>query len=172
MCGSGESGLPVLIRGWEATLTRLARRERLVPPGVVRQDAQGRITVEAFPASRTDRLLFGGYQVGSACSPAPQLPRWRLPVEALASGEFPEAGVTLLLAAGNFDCLPGMDALGLLLGHGCTVVMKLNPVNTYLRPALERIFVEFVDAGWLSFVEGGPEVGVHLAHHPRSTGCT
>ena len=44
--------------------------------------------------------------------------------------------------------------------------MKLNPVNAYLRPALERVFVEFIDAGWLAIVEGGPEVGAHLAHHP------
>ena len=36
----GESGLPILIRGWEATLNRLARRERLVPPGVLGHDAQ------------------------------------------------------------------------------------------------------------------------------------
>jgi acyl-CoA reductase-like NAD-dependent aldehyde dehydrogenase len=44
--------------------------------------------------------------------------------------------------------------------------MKLNPVNAYLRPALERLFVEFIDAGWLAIVEGGPAVGAHLAHHP------
>ena len=67
---------------------------------------------------------------------------------------------------GNYAHLPGSDALALLLGHGCTVVMKLNPVNAYLRPALERVFVEFIDAGWLAIVEGGPQVGAHLAHHP------
>ena len=44
--------------------------------------------------------------------------------------------------------------------------MKLNPVNAYLRPALERVFVEFIDAGWLAIVEGGAQVGAHLAHHP------
>ena len=163
----GEAGLPILIRGWESTLTRLARRERLVPPGAVRQDAQGRITVEAFPQSRTDRLLFGGYSGQVRLQPGISAAEVAAAGEALASGEFPEAGVTLLLAAGNFDCLPGMDALGLLLGHGCTVVMKLNPVNAYLRPALERIFVEFIDAGWLAIVEGGPEVAAHLAHHPE-----
>ena len=162
----GECGLPVLIRGWESTLTRLARGERLVPPGDVRHDAQGRVTVEAFPQSRTDRLLFGGYTGRVRLQPGTTAAEVAAAGHALASGEFPDAGVTLLLAAGNFDCLPGMDALGLLLGHGCTVVMKLNPVNAHVRPALERVFVEFIDAGWLALVEGGPEVGVHLAHHP------
>ena len=75
-------------------------------------------------------------------------------------------GVTLLLAGGNYAHIPGSDALTLLLGHGCTVVMKLSPVNAYLRSALERVFVEFVDAGWLAIVEGGAQVGAHLAHHP------
>ena len=162
----GESGLPILIRGWESTLTRLARHERLVPPGSIRHDAQGRITVEAFPASRTDRLLFKGYSGRVRLDPGTTSPEVAAAGHGFASGEFPDAGVTLLLAAGNFDCLPGMDALSLLLGHGCTVVMKLNPVNAHVRPALERVFVEFIDAGWLAIVEGGPQVGAHLAHHP------
>ena len=56
----GESGLPILIRGWESTLTRLARHERLVPPGAVQQDAQGRITVEAFPTVTHRSATFQG----------------------------------------------------------------------------------------------------------------
>jgi acyl-CoA reductase-like NAD-dependent aldehyde dehydrogenase len=162
----GEAGLPILIRGWEATLTRLARHERLVPPKAVGQDGQGRITVGVLPRSGTDRLLLMGYSGRVRLQPGTTAVEVAAAGDALASGEFPESGVTLLLAAGNFDCLPGMDALGLLLGHGCTVVMKLNPVNAYLRPALERIFVEFIDAGWLAIVEGGREVGAHLAQHP------
>ena len=162
----GLVGLPILIRGWEATLSRLARRERLVPPGAVHEDARGRVTVDVFPPSRTDRLLFLGYSGRVRLQQGTSVAEVAEAGGALASGEFPDAGVTLLLAAGNVNCLPGMDALALLLGRGCTVVMKLNPVNAYVRPALERIFVEFIDAGWLAIVEGGPEVGTHLAHHP------
>ena len=74
--------------------------------------------------------------------------------------------MALLLAAGNLPCLPGMDALTLLFQRRCTVAMKLNPVNAYLRPFLERIFADFTAAGWLRFVDGGAEVGQYLAHHP------
>jgi hypothetical protein len=164
---AGLVPLALLIRGWEATLSRLARHERLVPPGAVRQDAQGRMTVDVFPPSRTDRLLFMGYSGVVRLQPGTTVAEVGAAGDDLASGELPDAGVTLLLAAGNVNCLPGMDALTLLVGRGCTVVMKLNPVNAYLRPALERIFVEFIDAGWLAIVEGGPEVGAHLAHHPE-----
>ena len=158
--------LPILIRGWESTLTRLARHERLVPPGAVHHDAHGQITVEVFPQSRTDRLLYQGYSGRVRLQSGTTAAEVAAAGDALASGEFPDAGVTLLLAAGNWAYLPATDALALLLAHGCTVVMKLNPVNAYLRPALERLFVEFIDAGWLAIVEGGPEVGAHLAHHP------
>ena len=162
----GEAGLPALIRGWESTLTRLAHGDRLVPPDAVRDKAQGHVTVDVWPQSRADRLLFMGYSGKVRLQPATTAADVATAGQALACGEFPNAGVTLLLAAGNFDCLPGIDALGLLLGHGCTVVMKLNPVNDYLRPALERVFVEFIDAGWLAIVQGGPQVGAYLAHHP------
>jgi acyl-CoA reductase-like NAD-dependent aldehyde dehydrogenase len=162
----GESGWPVLIRGWEATLNRLARRERLVPSDALGHDPQGRITVDAFPWSRSDRMLMMGYSGRVHLEPGTTAADVAASGEALASGQFPNAGVALLLAAGNFDSLPGMDALTLLLGHGCTVVMKLNPVNAHVRPALERVFVEFIDAGWMTIVEGGPQVGAQLAHHP------
>ena len=163
---AGIVQVPNLIRGWEATLMALARGEPLVAPKAVGRDALGRVTVDVFPASRTDQLLFMGYRGRVRLASGTTAAEVATCGAALASGEFPDAGVTLLLAAGNYDYLPPADALALLLGHGCTVVMKLNPVNAHLRPALERLFVEFIDAGWLAIVEGGPEVGAYLAHHP------
>jgi acyl-CoA reductase-like NAD-dependent aldehyde dehydrogenase len=155
-----------LIRGWESTLTRLDRQEPLVRTSALGPDRAGRVAVEAFPQSRTDQLLYLGYSGQVRLQPGTTAAQVATSGDALASGDFPEAGVTLLLAAGNWAYLPAADALTLMLAHGCTVVMKLNPVNAYLRPALERLFVEFIDAGWLAIVEGGPEVGAHLAHHP------
>jgi acyl-CoA reductase-like NAD-dependent aldehyde dehydrogenase len=74
--------------------------------------------------------------------------------------------VALVLAPGNFSAGPPADALGMLYHEGCVPVVKLNPVNAYLRPFLERVFAEFIDAGWIRFVDGGAEVGQYLAHHP------
>ena len=158
--------LAIMIRGWESTLTRLARHERLVPPAAISRDPEGRVTVDVFPQSRTDQLLLLGYSGRVRLQPGTSVAEVESAGDSLREGQFPSAGVTLLLAAGNFAFLPATDALALLLAHGCTVVMKFNPVNAYLRPAFERVFVEFIDAGWLAMVEGGPEVGAHLAHHP------
>jgi acyl-CoA reductase-like NAD-dependent aldehyde dehydrogenase len=167
---TGVLPLPIMIRGWESTLTRLARRERLVPPGAVGHDPQGRITVAVFPHERVDRLLYQGFTGQVRLQPGTTVAEVAAAGDGLASGELPDAGVTLLLAAGNWAYLPAADALALLLARGSTVVMKLNPVNAYLRPALERVFVEFIDAGWLAIVEGGADVGGHLAHHPDVDG--
>lgn len=41
----------------------------------------------------------------------------------------------------------------MLVAEGCVVALKLNPVNAYLRPFLERIFPDFVARGWLRFVQ-------------------
>ena len=131
----GLAPLAIMIRGWESTLTRLARHERLVPPDAVGHDAQGRITVEVFPQSRTDRMLYMGFSGRVRLQPGTNIADVAAAGDALRTGEFPDAGVTLLLAAGNWAYLPAADALALLIGHGCTVVMKLNPVNAYLRPA-------------------------------------
>jgi acyl-CoA reductase-like NAD-dependent aldehyde dehydrogenase len=162
---TGLIPLGTLIRGWESTLTRLARGEPLMPPQALHGDTQGRVTADVFPSSRADRILFMGYSGRVRLQPGTSAADVAAVTDAYRGGEFPDSGVALLLAAGNYAHLPGSDALALLLGHGCTVVMKVHPVNAYLRPALERLFREFIDAGWLAIVEGGPEVGAYLAHH-------
>jgi acyl-CoA reductase-like NAD-dependent aldehyde dehydrogenase len=53
----------------------------------------------------------------------------------------------------------------MLLAEGCTVALKLNPLNAYLRPYLTRVFADFVDRSWLRFVEDAPQAGAYLAHH-------
>ena len=79
---------------------------------------------------------------------------------------FENPGVALALGAGNVASLPAMDVLYLLYAEGCVVALKMNPVNAYLRPFFERIFADFVDRGWLRFVDGGAQEGQYLAHHP------
>lgn len=42
--------------------------------------------------------------------------------------------------------------------HGCVAVLKLNPVNEYNGPALERAMAPLVERGVLKFVYGGGPV--------------
>jgi acyl-CoA reductase-like NAD-dependent aldehyde dehydrogenase len=76
-------------------------------------------------------------------------------------------GCAAVLGAGNINSIPPLDLLYQLLKEDRTVVVKLNPVNAYLRPILEQAFAPLVVAGFLGFVTGGPEIGGELVAHER-----
>jgi aldehyde dehydrogenase (NAD(P)+) len=77
----------------------------------------------------------------------------------------PEGGVSLVLGAGNVASIPPMDILYKMFVEGRVCILKMNPVNEYLGPYLERAFQPLVDAGYLAIVYGGAEVGSHLCYH-------
>jgi aldehyde dehydrogenase (NAD(P)+) len=77
----------------------------------------------------------------------------------------PEGGVSLVLGAGNVASIPPMDVLYKMFVDGNVVILKMNPVNEYLGPILERAFKPLVDEGYLAIVYGGGEVGSYLCYH-------
>ena len=123
--------------------------------------------VDVFPMRWDEKVLFSGYHgrvwMRSGVSAEQVLARAAAPYRGAG---FDDAGVALLLAAGNVPSLTVTDLLHLLYGRGCVVAVKMNPVLAYLRPALERIFADFVDRGWVRFVDETPEAGAYLVHHP------
>jgi aldehyde dehydrogenase (NAD(P)+) len=48
---------------------------------------------------------------------------------------------------------------------GNVVILKMNPVNEYLGPILERAFKTLIDKGYLAIAYGGGEVGSYLCYH-------
>ena len=75
--------------------------------------------------------------------------------------------IALVLGAGNANSIASLDMLYRLIAHGQVVLLKLNPVNEYLGPILEKIFEPFVSAGYIQFVYGSADVGHYLVHHPE-----
>ncbi len=73
-----------------------------------------------------------------------------------------ESRTVLVLGAGNISSIPALDVLYKIIAENARCVLKLNPVNEYLRPILEQALAPFVDAGRLSFVSGGAEAGGRL----------
>ncbi|MBN1290945.1 MAG: aldehyde dehydrogenase [Candidatus Latescibacteria bacterium] len=82
-------------------------------------------------------------------------------------GKNPKGKVALVLGAGNANSIASLDMLYRLIAHGQVVLLKLNPVNEYLGPILEKIFEPFVSAGYIQFVYGSADVGHYLVHHPE-----
>ena len=73
--------------------------------------------------------------------------------------------VVLVLGAGNVSGIPTKDALSKIFNEGKACVLKMNPVNAYLGPFLERAFAEAIRKGYLAVVYGGVEEGAYLAGH-------
>ena len=59
-----------------------------------------------------------------------------------------------------------MDILYKMFVDGSVVVLKMNPVNEYLGPLLERALRPLIERGYLAIVYGGAEVGSYLCDHP------
>ncbi|MFG2520842.1 aldehyde dehydrogenase family protein [Streptomyces sp. NPDC048527] len=125
----------------------------------------GRTVVDVFPATASDRLLLNGFTAQVWTRPGTS----REQVLARAAGEYRgrpgDPAVALVLGAGNVPAITPLDILHKLYADGQVVIAKMNPVNAYLRPHFEEVFTEFVDRGWVRFVDGGSVEGAYLTTH-------
>ena len=145
-------------------LRRLVAGHDPVPAKAIRT-RDDRTVVGVFPATWTDRLLLNGFTAEV----------WTLPgttreqVLARAAGEYRgrpgEPAVALVLGAGNVPAITPLDILHKLYAEGQVVLAKMNPVNAYLRPHFEEVFADFVEHGWVRFVDGGAAEGAYLTTH-------
>src|SRR5690606_7783916 len=78
----------------------------------------------------------------------------------------PDGGVALILGAGNVSSIPPMDVFTKMFIEGFVCVVKMNPVNEWAGPILERALAPLVERGFLRFVYGGGDVGTYLVEHP------
>jgi aldehyde dehydrogenase (NAD(P)+) len=163
--GSGVWTLLVYVAALRRTLehVRSGTLGRLVE-GRTRQRSGGQTMVRVLPASIYDRVFFSGMtaDVWMREGVTPET----LPDTMASFYRASHAGaVGLVLAAGNVSCLAPTNALSRLYGEGQVCLVKMNPVNSWLGAILEEIFEELVDAGYLCFAYGGPEVGEYLTRH-------
>lgn len=154
------------IRGYRDSLNSIERTGRPEIAGGLRLDDDGRVQARVFPATLLDRLLFIGVTADVSMLPG-ATPESVL--EHMAWAYQPgntEGGLAVVLAAGNLSILPLLDSLNMLLVKKHVVLLKINPVNEYMAPILERALQPLVDGGYLRIVRGGPESGDYLTHHP------
>ncbi|MGW3911063.1 aldehyde dehydrogenase family protein [Streptomyces sp. NPDC005070] len=145
-------------------LRRIAAGKEPLPARAVR-DRGGRTVVDVFPAGVTDRLLLNGFSAQVWIQPGTTPEQVRERAAGPYRGTASRPAVGLVLGAGNVPAITPLDVLHKLYAEGQVVLAKTNPVNGYLRPHFERVFEEFVDRGWVRFVDGGAEAGAYLTAH-------
>lgn len=131
----------------------------------VRRRNDGRLEIALFPNGLFDRVTFGGF-TGYALMDAGVTEEEACTRQAsFYARPNPPGRVSVILGAGNVASIPPMDAATKMFGAGMVCVVKMNPVNEWAGPFLERALEPLVSRGYLRFVYGGGDVGNALVHH-------
>ena len=136
-----------------------------VDPRRVRVRDDGTCIVDVFPNDLYDRILLNGIRAEVWMQPG-------VTPENLSSSmgiwyrlHSREPRVALVLGAGNIASIAPLDVLYKLIADGAVCLLKMNPVNDYLGPILERALEPLVREGYVAFAYGGPDVGKYLCAH-------
>src|SRR4051812_4632928 len=135
-----------------------------IQPSDIRDLPDGRIAVKVFPTNKLDSTLLAQH-LGEVYM-QPGVTRDNLKDHQASFFKKPHDGrVCLVLGAGNVNAIPPTDVVYKMFVEGTACVLKMNPVNAYLGPLIERAFAPLVSRGFLQVVYGGAEEGAYLAQH-------
>jgi aldehyde dehydrogenase (NAD(P)+) len=134
-----------------------------------RTRTDGRVEVDVFPDGPFDGVTQAGFTGKLLMQDGVTEASARARQASFYQKADPEGGVALILGAGNVSSIPPMDALYKMLVDGEACVVKMNPVNEYIGPLLEKTFAPLVARDFLRVVYGGGDVGAYLCEHPDVT---
>jgi aldehyde dehydrogenase (NAD(P)+) len=132
----------------------------------VRTRPDGRVEVEVFPANGWDGSMFRGIQCSVLMQAGVGENAARQRQASFYKQSAPEGKLSLILGAGNVSSIPIMDVLAKMFIEGHVCVLKMNPVNEWVGPFLERALAPLVQRRFVRIVYGGGDVGEYLCQHP------
>jgi len=156
---SSVAALIRLLKALEAGVNPLDRLRARALPG-------GQVALRVFPSVPEDRLV-PGYSAEVWLRPGVTLEQARAGVARRLRDPGLPGRVALVLGAGNISSIPPLDAVAKLYQDNAVALIKLNPVNAYLEPVLNRALAPLVERGFVRVTSGGVDVGSYLAHHPE-----
>jgi acyl-CoA reductase-like NAD-dependent aldehyde dehydrogenase len=131
-----------------------------------RRRNDGRIEITLFPNGLFDRTTFGGFTGHALMDAGVTEAEARARQAAFYQRHEPTGGVSAILGAGNVSSIPPLDVASKLFVEGLVCVLKMNPVNEWVGPHLERALEPLITPGYLRIVYGGADVGSDLVYHP------
>lgn len=140
-----------------------------LPDSAVRVRPDGQVVARVFPQGLDDKILYSGFTAEVWMEPQVRRDQLRDTMARIyqkgQKGQNRVGKVALVLGAGNVASIGPMDVLHKLYVENQVCVLKMNPVNEWSGPLVERCFRALVDAGFLRVVYGGADVGEALVHH-------
>ncbi|MEX2138063.1 MAG: aldehyde dehydrogenase family protein [Pirellulales bacterium] len=137
-------------------------------PAAPTEGPSGQLQIPVLPcAGMFDSLLFRGFKAHVWMQRHVTRANLREHTASYYRAQPPrQAGVSLVLGAGNVSSIAPTDALYRLFHEGRVVLLKMNPVNDHLGEIFARAFRQLVQGGYLRFAYGGAEAGAYAAQHP------
>lgn len=147
-------------------LRDIQKHGRPLFPGPARMRPNGQVVAPVMPQDPYERVLYSGISAEVRMQPGVRLPDLAA-TQAVSYHTRAAAGkVVLVLGAGNVASIGPMDALYQLFVENHVVLLKMNPVNAYLGPFIQRAFRALIEENFLQVVYGGSAEGSYLCHHP------
>ncbi len=165
--GSGPFSTVRNLRLLAGTLDQISERGApQLRQGTVRVRHDGQVTVEVFPQSMQDKVLFSGSraEIWMERSVTPKTLAHNM--AAFYREKNPKGKVALVLGAGNVSSCAPLDMAYKLFVEGHVCLCKMNPVNEYLEPFFAEIFADLIRDGFVRITRGGADVGDYLCRHP------
>jgi acyl-CoA reductase-like NAD-dependent aldehyde dehydrogenase len=135
-------------------------------PGPVTTRADGQVVARVFPQNTYDKIIFTGVTAEIWMQPD-VTERDLASTQAVNYHDHEHEGkVSLVLGAGNVSSIGPLDALYKLLVDDEVVILKTNPINSYLGPIWEEGLKALIEPGYLRIVHGGSAEGAYLCNHP------
>jgi acyl-CoA reductase-like NAD-dependent aldehyde dehydrogenase len=147
------------------SLDAIARAGRPPLGTGTRVRSDGRLEIDVFPTSTFDKIAFTGFRGYCLMQAGVDRAEAARRQASFYRKKDPDGGVSLILGAGNVSNIPPMDVLSKLFIEGFVCLLKMNPVNEWAGPILERALAPLIDRGFLRIVYGGGDVGQYLVGH-------
>ena len=126
----------------------------------------GRLEIDVFPTSGWDANLYRGIESHVLMSPGVDERSAREKQAGFYKRSNLDGKLSLVLGAGNVSAIPITDALAKMFIDGHVCVLKMNPVNEWAGPFIERSLEPLIRRNFLRVVYGGADVGAYLCQHP------
>jgi aldehyde dehydrogenase (NAD(P)+) len=161
------SGPWALIYGVESMVGTLQSLDKGKNPpiGKVRTLPSGQVIADIFPYNIYQRLLLNGIRAEVWMQDDVTADNFTENMAKVYKSDDQSGQVSLVLGGGNIASIPPLDVLDRLFAHKSVCVLKVHPVNDYLKEIFDSIFEDFVSAGYLQIVSGGADVGNYLCQH-------
>ena len=169
IAGEEWLGGPYAFLNWlqymKNTLKLLVNGKSAIHKIKIKSRHNGQTVAQVYPNNLLEKLLLNHYSIDVWMQEGITPDNIENTVAGFYKKNNPQGKVLLILGAGNVSSIVPLDIFYKLFGEGKVVMIKMNPINDYLGPIFEKIFLPLIETNFIQFAYGGVDVGTYLTHH-------